>query len=70
MNVIAQPLNSATPADGIEYEITVLGTWDNVLNFLNSLKTDSALITVRSLMMEPSKDQIRAQFKYKFHLIN
>ena len=68
INVVSQA--QSDKAEAIEFEVNANGSWDGILGFLNSLRTEPVLITLRSIKMEPGQEKIKTQFKYKLYLAN
>lgn len=76
MNVIAKPATQQSgnpkqpvaPPDGVEYESTVLGSWENTMRYLNELTTEPVLINLMSVKIElGTNSQLKTTFKYKIY---
>jgi hypothetical protein len=58
------------PVNGVSYEMTVGGTWENTMRYLNDLQKEKALLNIRTVRMETIKDSnmVKATFNYKIYL--
>ncbi len=74
MQPISAPANPTPskeqPVSGQDYEVTVLGNWNDTVKYLNDLKAEKHLITLLMLRMESTSNpgEIRTTFRYKIYV--
>lgn len=74
MNAVAAPAAAANTEAaknnivGLEYEVTVTGSWESTMRYLNDLKRENKLITLLMVRMESTQTQnVKTTFRYKLY---